>query len=150
MCKKYLRNAQMPSHDVARAQQWNDDLIRWEASGWGDAGNAMGRVSRRIGVPFAKLWALKYRPPKAIASHVLSALAAAHAAETQRQLRKLADDTALTALVAGAHHPAVAAAEAVLGASGGSDQGAPAGVVGPAMGPVPGSAEVIAAACRQI
>lgn len=74
MCKKLLRVAQMSSADVSRAQTWADDLIRWEATGWGDAGNAMRRVATRARVPFSKLWALKYRPPKEIASHVLSRL----------------------------------------------------------------------------
>lgn len=127
MCKKLLRMAQMSSADVSRAQGWADDLVRWEAKGWGDAGNAMKRVAARAKVPLSKVWALKYRPPKEIASHVLSRLEAAHAAERERQLRKLADETALTALVAGNDHPAVRAAEALLRAAavqpddGGSD-----------------------------
>lgn len=120
MCKKCLRNAQMPSHDVSLARQLNSDLIRWEAEGWGDAGNAMSRVARRVGIPLGKLWALKYRPPKQIASHVLSQLAAAHTAERERQMRKLANDVTLTARVAGTDHPAVAAAAAVLRAHGGA------------------------------
>lgn len=117
MCKKLLRVAQMNSADVSRAQTWADDLVRWEAKGWGDAGNAMKRVAARAKVPFSKVWALKYRPPKEIASHVLSRLEAAHAAERERQLRKLADETALTALVAGPNHPAVRAAGALLRAA---------------------------------
>ena len=117
MCKKLLRVAQMSSADVSRAQTWADDLIRWEATGWGDAGNAMRRVATRARVPFSKLWALKYRPPKEIASHVLSRLEAIHAAERERQLRKLADEVTLTAAAAGSDHAAVRAGEALLRAS---------------------------------
>ncbi|WP_342152366.1 hypothetical protein [Methylorubrum sp. SB2] len=105
----------MANQDVVRAQGWTTELIRWEAEGWGDAGNAMGRVARSAGIPFRKLWALKYRPPKTIASHILSALEAAHAAEKQRQLRKLAADADCTeSLAAGSRRHSVEQARAVL------------------------------------
>lgn len=120
MCKKCLRNTQMFSRDIDRARQWSDDLVRWEATGWGDSKNAMRRISTRTGIPFGKLWALRYRPPKEIASHVLSRLQAAHAAAQERELRKLAHDVTLTARVAGPDHPAVDAAAAVLRAHGGA------------------------------
>lgn len=147
MCKKCLRNTQMISHDIERARQWSDDLVRWEATGWGDAGNAMRRISTRTGIPFGKLWALRYRPPKEIASHVLSRLQAAHAAAQERELRKLAHDVTLTARVAGSDHAAVAKASAVLRAHGGAAAadalaeldraaaGAPSRATGPQIGP---------------
>ena len=107
----------MPNQDIARAQDRFADLVRWEAHGWGDAGNAMRRIATRTSIPFGKLWALKYRPPKEIASHILARLEAAHAAERERQLRKLADEVTLTARVAGSDHAAVRAAEALLRAA---------------------------------
>lgn len=110
----------MPSHDISRARQFSDDLIRWEATGWGDAGNAMHRIATRTGIPFGKLWALRYRPPKEIASHILSRLEAAHAAAKERELRKLAHDVTLTARVAGRDHPAVVEASTILRAHGGA------------------------------
>ena len=151
MCKKCLRNTQMFSRDVSIARQMNDDLIRWEAEGWGDAGNAMGRVARRVGVPLSKLWALKYRPPKQIASHILRQIEAAHAAAQERELRKLAHDVTLTARVAGRDHPAVAEAAAVLRAHGGAaaadavaeldraSSGAPSRATGPQISPPSGA-----------
>lgn len=135
MCKKLLRVAQMSSADVSQARTWADDLIRWEATGWGDAGNAMRRVATRARVPFSKLWALKYRPPKEIASHVLSRLEAVHAAERERQLRKLADETSLTASIAGCDHAAVRAAEALLRAADGAAVEPGADVAPTPMGP---------------
>lgn len=107
----------MPDADLARAQIFGADLLRWETRGPGDTANAMHRVAKAAGVPFAKLWALRYRPPKAVASHVLAALEAAHAAAIERQLRKLAHDVEITARVAGAAHPAVRAGEALLRAA---------------------------------
>ncbi|MGV7034879.1 hypothetical protein [Methylobacterium symbioticum] len=125
----------MSDADVARGQFFADDLIRWESRGPGDTANAMRRLAQRSAVPFAKLWALRYRPPKAIASHVLARLAAAHAAEVERQLRKLAHDAEITARIAGPSHPAVVAAEAVLRASGRGAEGADADVAAAAAQP---------------
>lgn len=114
MCKRFLRKVQMPEADLSRAQFYADDLLRWETRGPGDTANAMRRVAQRAALPLSKLWSLRYRPPKAVASHVLAALAAAHAAEKERQMRKLAHDLEITAEVAGASDPAVVAAVAVL------------------------------------
>ncbi|WP_378970598.1 hypothetical protein [Methylobacterium komagatae] len=92
----------------------------------------MRRIANRAAVPFGKLWALRYRPPKEIASHVLARIEAAHAAERERQLRRLAHDVEITAALAGSDHPAVAAAAAALRAAGVAPEGAAPGVVGTA------------------
>jgi len=123
----------MPDADIARAQFFADDLLRWETRGPGDTANAMKRVAHHAALPFSKLWALRYRPPKAIASHVLAALEAAHAREVERQLRKLAHDVEITARIAGPADPAVAAAQAALRAA----EGARAGLVGSPLAPAP-------------
>jgi len=123
----------MPDADITRAQSFADDLLRWETRGPGDTANAMKRVAQRAALPFSKLWALRYRPPKAVASHVLAALEAAHAREVERQLRKLAHDVEITTRIAGPADPAVAAAQAALCAA----EGARAGLVGPALAPAP-------------
>lgn len=118
MCKLLLRVAQMPEADVLHARSLAADLLGWETRGPGDTANAMRRIATRYGVPYSAQWALRYRPPKRVWSDILRALQAAHAAERARQLRKLAHDVETTARVAGAHHPAVVAAEAVLRAGG--------------------------------
>jgi hypothetical protein len=79
----------------------------------------MRRIATRAAIPFGKLWALRYRPPKEIASHILARIEAAHAAECERQLRRLAHDVEVTAAVAGSAHPAVAEAQAALRAAAG-------------------------------
>lgn len=127
----------MPDADVLRAQTFSADLLRWETRGPGDTANAMRRIAGRASIPFGKLWSLRYRPPKEIASHILSRIEAAHAAEVQRQLRKLAHDAEITALVAGASHPAVRAGEALLRAADGGAEGSDARAVGPAVEPLP-------------
>ncbi|MGN8092840.1 hypothetical protein [Methylobacterium sp. 22177] len=104
----------MSDADVMRARSAFDELLRFEVRGPGDTANAMRRIATRAAIPFGKLWALRYRPPKEIASHILSRIEAAHAAECERQLRRLAHDIEVTAAVAGSAHPAVAEAEAVL------------------------------------
>ena len=138
MFKKLLRMTQMSNADVIRAQGLSNDLIRWESRGPGDLSNAMRRLAGRAQLPFGKLWALRYRPPKEIASHVLARIEAAHAAEKQRQLRMLAHDAKITSAITGPDHPAVRAAEALLRApDGAADSGARAGLVAPAVEPAP-------------
>jgi len=127
----------MSNADVMRARTAFDDLLRFETRGPGDTANAMRRIATRAAVPFGKLWALRYRPPKEIASHVLARIEAAHAAECERQLRRLAHDVEVTAAIAGAAHPAVRAGEAVLRAAGRPVEGAAPRVVRAARQPAP-------------
>ncbi len=114
MCKKLLRVTQMPDADVLHAQSLASDLMVWETRRPGDTANAMRRVADRWDIPHGTLWALRYRPPKRVWAHILRTLQAAHAAERERQLRKLAHEHEITARIAGAAHPAVAAASAAL------------------------------------
>lgn len=105
----------MPEADVLEARSLAAQLLGWETRGPGDTANAMRRIATRYGVPYSAQWALRYRPPKRVWSDILRALQAAHAAERERQLRKLAHDVEITARVAGADHPAVVAGLAALG-----------------------------------
>lgn len=114
----------MSNADVMRARTSFDELLRFESRGPGDTANAMRRIATRAAIPFGKLWALRYRPPKEIASHVLARIEAAHAAAVRQQLERLAHDVAITAPIAGPAHPAVRAGEALLHAAGGSAEGA--------------------------
>ncbi|MBA9063099.1 hypothetical protein GGQ91_002487 [Methylobacterium fujisawaense] len=119
----------MPDADVMRARSAFDELLRFESRGPGDTANAMRRIATRAAIPFGKLWALRYRPPKEIASHVLARIEAAHAAAKRQQLERLAHDVAITAHIAGAAHPAVREGEALLRAAGGPAEGAAPRVV---------------------
>ncbi|MFE1598212.1 hypothetical protein [Methylobacterium sp. ID0610] len=130
MCKKPLRVTQMPEADVIYAKSLAADLLSWETRGPGDTANAMRRISTRYGVPYSAQWSLRYRPPKRVWSDILKTLQSAHAAERERQLRKLAHDLAVTAEITGADHPAVVAAQAVLGAA----DALAAGMDAPALG----------------
>ena len=71
-CKVFLRSCKLSSfaHDdaglVEEAAQWAAHLVHEESRGPGDYENARRTVARKIGVPFAALWALRYRPPKNI------------------------------------------------------------------------------------
>src|SRR3954451_645702 len=111
-----LRGRQMTDALVSDARAWANKLVLRESRGPGDTENAMRRLSARYGLDYGALWGLRYRPPKRIFADVYFALAAAYQAECERQQRVLAHDIAKTKAIAGAHHPAVRAAEAVVGA----------------------------------
>ncbi|WP_345820159.1 hypothetical protein ABC766_29570 [Methylobacterium fujisawaense] len=132
----------MPDADVMRARSAFDELLRFETRGPGDTANAMRRIATRAAIPFGKLWALRYRPPKEIASHILARIEAAHAAECERQLRRLAHDVEVTAAAVGSAHPAVVASAAVLRAAGRPPEGAAASR--PGRSPAPALAAVAA------
>ena len=123
----------MSNADVMRGRALSNDLLRWEARGPGDTANAMRRIATRAAVPFGKLWALRYRPPKEIASHVLARIEAAHSAERERQLKRLAHDVEITAVLTGPDHPAVVAAEAALRAAAGATARRPGRSPAPAL-----------------
>ena len=123
----------MSNADVMRGQALSNDLLRWEARGPGDTANAMRRIAARAAVPFGKLWALRYRPPKEIASHVLARIEAAHSAERERQLKRLAHDVEITAVLVGPDHPAVVAAAAALRAAEGTSPRRPGRPPAPAL-----------------
>jgi hypothetical protein len=105
---------------VSDAQGWAKWLILQESRGPGDTENAMRRVAARYGVDFRALWALRYRPPKRIFADIYFVLRAAHAAECERQLRRLRHDLELTKAAAGSHHASVRAAAALADPDGGT------------------------------
>ncbi len=85
-------------------------LILWETRFPGDAGPAMKRVSDRLHMPVAKLFALKYRAPKDIGVSVYAAIVEAHAAAVEAQASRFAAahaaTTPRTALGRGLHRMA--------------------------------------------
>ena len=114
MCKTSLRVSQMVTAEVLRAKSLASELLRWEARGPGDTENAMRRVARRHGIEYSALWSLRYRAPKRIWADVYTAVVTAYENERQRQLRKLAHETAITAAVAGSDRRSVRKGRAVL------------------------------------
>ncbi|WP_091925645.1 hypothetical protein [Methylobacterium sp. yr668] len=133
----------MPDADVMRARSAFDEVLRFELRGPGDTANAMRRIATRERIPFGKLWALRYRPPKEIASHILARIEAAHAAARLRQLERLAHDVEVTASIAGASHPAVREGEALLRSAGRAAEVADPRVACPAVHPVQAHAAVL-------
>lgn len=114
VCKFSLRKAQTVPDAVAEAQAWANDLVLREARGPGDFDGAMRRIATRLGVGYAKLWSLRYRPPKDVGVNFYRRLQAAWAAERDRQLRLLIDDIERTKRTSGVDPAAVRAAEALV------------------------------------
>jgi hypothetical protein len=76
----------------------------------------MRRIARRHGIEYGAIWSLRYRSPKRIWADVYTALRAAYEAECARQMEALRHEIEVTKRIAGPAHPAVVAAEAVVGA----------------------------------
>lgn len=53
-----------PAATVEQSQDWARKIVNADVRGPGDLENAMRRVESRFGIPFAALWALRYRPPR--------------------------------------------------------------------------------------
>ena len=117
MCKKGL-----PVTDAAyidAAQKWSKDLTRMKARGPGDTENAMRQIEREYGVDYWLLWRLRYRLSalKDIGVSAYVALKQAYDAECARQMRKLQHEVERTEEIAGADHPVVVEAKALLDAA---------------------------------
>jgi hypothetical protein len=100
---------------VDEAAAWARELTLREARGPGDRENAWRRLEARYGITFGAFWSLRYRRPKAILASLYLRLRAAYAAECERQRRKLEHEIAITRATAGPDHPAVVAAQIVVG-----------------------------------
>ncbi|GGC70537.1 hypothetical protein GCM10010994_31350 [Chelatococcus reniformis] len=90
-------------------------MVRLESRGPGDVAPAMRRLAIRYRLPYGTIWALRYRKPKSIVTDIYFALAAAYEAERARQRHALREDLDVTKEIAGPDHPAVRAAEALVG-----------------------------------
>jgi hypothetical protein len=99
---------------VDQAAAWAKRLTQSEARGPGDLENAWRRLGQRYGVPWRAFWSLRYRRPNEIAASIYLRLQAAYEAECERQVRRLTHELELTRAKAGASHPAVVAAEALV------------------------------------
>lgn len=74
---------------VRKAQEMARALIAREASTGRDTGEAMRIASRKHGIPFSALWALRYRAPKDVFASVFFAIQTAYEATVADQERKL-------------------------------------------------------------
>lgn len=116
VCKKAL--SVEASTDVDRAIEVSKELTRMEARGPGDTPGAWRRLEARYGVDYGTFWALRYRRPAAIFSHILRRIEHAYEAECERQARRLQHELDITRARLGAAHTVVLACEAVVGADG--------------------------------
>jgi hypothetical protein len=101
---------------VKQAQDWANELIRAEARGACDFGDAMRRVARKIGVSYSTLRGLRYRPPKDVGVSLYLTLQAAYRAECERQAKKIENEIAIAAAKMGSASALVRAAAALAGA----------------------------------
>lgn len=115
MGKKILRSELMSSVHVEEAAGIAKWLTRREASGPGDMENAWRRLEARYGLPWRMFWALRYRPPRVIASHLYERLRAAYQAERERQMQNLKHEIVITEKIAGPDSAVVHAAKALVG-----------------------------------
>lgn len=119
MSEEFLRDRKMDEAVwVAEASELARRLTLSEARGPGDMENAWRRLEARYGVPWRAFWALRYRTPGAVTAGILNGLKSAWAAERERQMRRLQHELEITRTTAGTDHPAVVAAEAVVGKTG--------------------------------
>lgn len=100
---------------VDDAASWAKLLTQRESRGPGDMENAWRRLETRYGVPWRSFWALRYRPPKRISAPLFDRLRTAYLMEIERQRRLLEHEITITKAKTGPVHPAVRAAEALLG-----------------------------------
>ena len=115
MWRKFLlRNEEARLLFVDRSKAWALALVRAESRGPGDMGEAMRRVARRIRIPFGRIWALHYRPPKDVPVSIYQSLALAYIAMCEEQVRHLRHEIEVTRAIAGADCSAVRAAETLV------------------------------------
>ena len=118
MRKLPLTDFQMTSAAfVERAARLSRDLTRMRARGPGDIENAMRSIERDYAIDYWTIWRLRYRCSqiKDIGASVLARIEAAYLAECERQRARLIHEIKITRTTAGPDHPAVVAAEALVG-----------------------------------
>jgi hypothetical protein len=113
VCKTSLSDE--ANRDVDLAVKWSKELTRMEARGPGDMPNAWRRLEARYGVEYGTFWALRYRRPAAIFSHILRGIESAYRAECARQARLLAHEAAIAEAALGPDHVAVRQSKALVG-----------------------------------
>jgi hypothetical protein len=105
----------LPMTYVDQAAEWAKALTRTETRGPGDQPGAWRRLEARYGISAHTFWSLRYRKPQDIAVSIYMRLQAAYQAECERQMRQLEHEIEITKAIAGPNHPAVVAAETLVG-----------------------------------
>lgn len=113
MSKSSLRVEQMNAAVIEEAAGMARELVSRESRGPGDTENAMRRVESKFGVPYATLWALRYRKPKDIMVGTFLRLAGAYEAQRQEQLKRLEHERAITKVTGRLASYLVAASDAL-------------------------------------
>ncbi len=93
--------------EAAKNANW---LVSREARGPGDVENAMHRLETKFGIPYSAFWALRYRPPKSVATEIFARLWEAFEMERANQRKRFDDDDAAT-------HPKTWLGEAIVRAA---------------------------------
>jgi hypothetical protein len=116
MCKSLLRGEQMSSAAfVDEAAEKARVLVSRETRSPGDTDNAMRRIERKFGVPYATLWALRYRRPKDILVSAYASVIHAYQAQCDEQMRRLEHERAITKAKGGLASYLVKASDALGG-----------------------------------
>jgi hypothetical protein len=114
MCKLSLSNTQMGAAAfVDEAAEKARTLVNRETRGPGDLQNAMHRIERKFGVPYATLWALRYRRPKDILVGAYLRVVEAYEAQVEHQRRQLEHERFITQAKGRVAETLVAAADAL-------------------------------------
>lgn len=100
---------------VDRSREWARAIVEAETRGPGDHGDAIRRAAQKLRLPQSSIWALFYRPPKAVAAHVYFGLHDAYAELCAGQMRKFKNELEQTKREAGNHSALVRAAAALAG-----------------------------------
>ena len=123
MCKSCLRKQHMNAGALtADARNKFQELVRREARGPGDWLNAVRRLAREFGLPYAKLWAVLYRPPKDISASVYIAIVDAYA-EQERHFTYVRNQTEATGPISTTLHRAAGAMDRLAAAISGEVDG---------------------------
>ncbi len=116
MCKFRLRDKQMNGVAfVTEASRMAHELVRMESRGPGDLDNALHRIEARHGVPYAALWALRYRKPKDVGCSIFARLKAAYASECWRQEQRYQQERQATQAKTGIGTAILRAADRLAG-----------------------------------
>lgn len=81
---------------VSEATEKASWLVGQEVRGPGDVENAMRRLEMKFGIPYAALWALRYRPPKSVVTELFVRICEAHEIERASQRKRFNDEDAIT------------------------------------------------------
>ena len=117
MCNFPLRSKQVGNVAyIETASDMAKSLVNRETRGPGDLDNAMRRVETKYGVPYATLWALRYRKPKDIMISAFMRITEAYEAQRLEQIRRFEHEKSITEIKGRVSSALVRAGDALAGA----------------------------------